>query len=110
MAYRVLFYFTTTSEINIKVPTRVTTCTKTLLSLKEFGCPPLSNTDKTAIRVLYYPVFKLSTCTTTGNANRSLELSSFLEALGLFVYKEKRRRQGKEVLVDPENSYKRDFL
>jgi hypothetical protein len=109
MAHRVLFYFTTTSEINIEVPTRVTTCTKTPLSPKEFGCPPLSDTDKTAIRVLYHPVFKPSTCTTAGNADRGLELSGFLEALGLFVYKERRRRQGKEVLVDPENSCKGDF-
>ncbi len=110
MAYKVLFYFTTTLEINIKVPTRVTTYTKTLLSLKEFGCPLLFNINKTVIRVLYYPVFKPSTYTIIRNANRGLKLSSFLEALGLFVYKERRRRQGKEVLVDPKNSYKRDFL
>ncbi len=79
------------SEINIKVLTRVTTCTKTLLFLKEFSYPLLSNIDKTVIRVLYYPVFKLSTYTTTRNTNRGLKLSSFLKTLGLFVYKEKRR-------------------
>ncbi len=65
---------------------------KTLLFLKEFGYPLLSNIDKIVIRVLYYLVFKPSTYTTIGNADYSLELSSFLEALGLFIYKERRRR------------------